>query len=76
VAQGLAVSLQVLVDGVALVVGLQGLQLVQEGQVLFRVLRSTNKREYNIFIRIRIRNSFIALVFAYKECGFVHNIGH
>ena len=40
VKEGLAVSLQVLVDGVALVVWLQGLQLVQEGKVLFGVLRA------------------------------------
>ena len=36
--QGLRVSLQVFVDGVALVVGFQDLQHVQERQVLFRVL--------------------------------------
>ena len=40
VEQGLAVSLQVLVDGAALVVWLQRLQLVEEGEVLFRVLRA------------------------------------
>ena len=43
VVQSFAVSLQVLVDGVALVVWLQSLQLVQEGKVLFRVLQSIKK---------------------------------
>lgn len=38
VLQGLPVALQVLVDGVALVVGLQALQHVEEGEVLFGVL--------------------------------------
>ena len=43
VVQSFSVSLQVLVDGVALVVWLQSLQLVQEGKVLFRVLQSIKK---------------------------------
>lgn len=39
VRQRLPVALQVLVDGVALVVGLKALQHVEEGKVLFGVLQ-------------------------------------